>query len=328
MSVQEAALPEKPTRANVYRVAELAGVSPGTVSRVVNNRGRVHGETRTRVLNAARSLGFNPQSQIRAKQVAVIADKTWHSDHDGSYYQALWSHIALALCKHGMAMVVPEDPITYLQGAFLDGVIVVGEYPSLNSIAAELEQHTPTVFTDDFSSNAQRRTVRSDCEMTGRLAAEHFLKTGRKRLGYVGSPGSQEALRLKGYKGAIAAAGAECHEELFLMRSQEVSFYSAVSRVVRLGADAVLIPGSNYEALEGLNVISNILRLKVPDQIALIGGEIHGVSEFLVPPMTTIEEPLPLLARRAVETLAALMRKEEVPPQETLPVKLLVRESA
>jgi len=318
---------KKSERTNVYRVAEMAGVSPGTVSRVLNNRGRVHDETRHRVLNAARALDFKPQAQIRTKQIAVVADKVWHSLHNGSYYQALWAHIALALCKHGMAMVVPENPIEHLQHTFLDGVIVVGEYAALNPIAEKLQDHTPIVFTDDFSTR-ERYNVRSDCELTGRLAAEHFIKIGRRRLAFVGSPGSQEKVRLGGYRKAILAAGLEIHEELFLMRSQEISFYSAVSRVIRLGADAILIPGSNYEALEGMNVIVNVLRMKVPEQVALIGGEIHGVSEFLNPPMTTIEEPLAVLAEQAVEKLCQLMRKETPPLCTTLPVKLLARESA
>lgn len=70
---------ERGGRANVYQVAELAGVSPGTVSCVLNNRGRVGAETRVRVLAAARSLGFRPQVQIRTKQVGVVADSIWHS---------------------------------------------------------------------------------------------------------------------------------------------------------------------------------------------------------------------------------------------------------
>lgn len=319
---------ERAGRANVYQVAELAGVSPGTVSCVLNNRGRIGEETRVRVLAAARSLGFRPQVQIRTKQVGVVADKIWHSLHDGSYYQSLWSHIALALCRHDMAMVVPENPEEHLQRHYLDGVIVVGEYPAFAPMAARLSEHTPVVFTDDFSERENRWTVRSDCEATGRLAAEHFLKNGRRRLAFVGSPGSQERVRLEGYRKAILAAGAECHEELFLMRSQEITFYSAVSRVVRLGADAILIPGSNYEALEGLNVIINVMGLKIPDDVALIGGEVHGVSEFLPPPMTTIEEPLTAIANLAVDTLAALMGGETPPRSTTLPVKLLARESA
>lgn len=315
-------------RANVYQVAELAGVSAGTVSRVLNNKGRVHVDTSARVFEAARTLGFRPQVQIRTKQVAVLSDNLWHSMHNGSYYQAVWAHIALALCKHDMAMIVPDKP-EELQKKYLDGIIVVGEYARLKPVLADLGRHTPVVVTDDFSEAASAYCgVRSDRVMTGKLAAEHFVRTGRKKLGFVGSIGSQEHIVLDSYKEAMREAGLECHEELFILRNDEVTFYGAVGRVIRLGADAILIPGSNYEALEGLNVISNVLRLQVPQNVALIGGEIHGVSEFLTPPMTTIEEPLPAIANAAVSVLAALMRGEKPPQETTLPVKLLLRESA
>lgn len=315
-------------RTNVYRVAELAGVSPGTVSRVLNNRGRVHSDTRARVLDVARTLGFRPQVQVRTKQVAVISDNTWHSRHNGSYYQAVWAQIALALCKHDMAMIVPDTP-DELRRQYLDGIIVVGEYPRLRPILAELRTHTPIVLTDDFSEmSADYWNVRSDRSMTGNLAAGHFAKTGRKRLGFVCSQGAQEQVILDSYRATMRKAGLECHEELFVMRNEEVTFYSAVSRVIRLGADALLIPGSNYEALEGLNVISNVLRMQVPKDIALIGGEVLGVSEFLTPPMTTVEEPLMNIANQAVETLAALMRGEKPQRENLLPVRLRPRESA
>lgn len=320
--------PEPEARVNVYHVAERAGVSPGTVSRVLNNRGRVHVDTRARVFEAARSLGFRPQVQVRTKQVAVVADNMWEAMRNWGYYREVWSHIAFALYKREMAMILPDRPED-LRNKHLDGIIVIGECPALKPMLDELGKHTPMVLTDDFSAeSAGLHRVRSDEFMTGRLAGEHFAKTGRKRLGFVGSWGSQEHVILEGYRSAIREAGLECREELFVRRDQDVTFYGAVSRVIRLGADALLIPGSNYEALEGMNVLSNILRLQVPKDVALIGGEIHGVSKFLAPPMTTIEQPLGEVAELAVSTLAALMRGERPPLEAARPVRLIVRESA
>src|SRR5690606_26358253 len=82
------------SRVNVYHVAERAGVSPGTVSRVLNNRGRVHADTRARVFEAARALGFRPQVQVRTRQVAVVADNMWAALRNWGYYREVWSHIA------------------------------------------------------------------------------------------------------------------------------------------------------------------------------------------------------------------------------------------
>ncbi len=315
-------------RVNVYQVAEQAGVSPGTVSRVLNNRGRVHADTRQRVFEAARALGFRPQVQVRTKQVAVIGDNMWRAMRNWGYYQEVWSHIAFALYKQEMAMVLPDSPED-LREKHVDGIIVVGEYPGLGPLLDELRQHTPIVLTDDFSPHAKDfRVVHSDQNAIGQLAAERFAKGGRKRLGFVGSWGAQEHVILKGYRDGILAAGLECHDGLFVLRSPDDTFYGAVSRVVRQGADALLLPGANFESLEGMNVISNVLRLRVPDDVALIGGEIHGVCKFLSPPMTTIEQPLDMVAAQAVEILAALMRGESPPKETTIPVRLVPRESA
>ena len=315
-------------RVNVYDVAERAGVSPGTVSRVLNNRGRVHVDTRQRVFDAARALGFRPQVQVRTKQVAVVADNMWVAMRNWGYYREVWSHIAFALYKRDMGMILPDAPED-LRHKHLDGIIVIGECPALKPMLDELGKHTPMVLTDDFSKESDHcHRVRSDEFMTGRLAAGQFAKTGRKRLGFIGSWGAQEHVILEGYRSAIREAGLECREDLFVLRDQEVTFYGAVSRIIRLGADAILVPGSNYEALEGINVIANVLRLQVPRDIALIGGEIHGVSKFLTPPMTTIEQPLAEVAELAVETLTALMRGEKPARDQTLPVKLITRESA
>lgn len=322
------AAPEPEARVNVYHVAERAGVSPGTVSRVLNNRGRVHVDTRERVFAAARSLGFRPQVQVRTKQVAVVADNMWAAMRNWGYYREVWSHIAFALYKREMAMILPDAPED-LRHKHLDGVIVIGECPALVPMIDELRRHTPVVLTDDFSENSARcHRVRSDEFMTGRLAAERFIKIGRKRLAFVGSWGSQEHVILAGYRAAMREAGLPCHEELFVLRDPESTFYGAVNRVIRLGADALLVPGSNYEALEGVHVLTNILRLQVPKDVALIGGEIHGVSKFLTPPMTTIEQPLGEVAETAVATLAAMMRGEDPPLDIAHPVRLIVRESA
>lgn len=225
-------------------------------------------------------------------------------------------------------MILP-DSADELRHRHLDGILVVGEYPALRSVLEELVRHTPVVLTDDFSPFADSGwVVRSDEHEAGRLAAARFASVGRRRPGFIGSWGAQDRAGLAGFREGLLAAGVECREELFCLRQPDETFYGAVSRVVRAGADALFVPGSNYEAMEAYSVVANVLRLRVPSDVALIGGEVHGVSKFLTPPMTTVSAPLADVAALAVETLASLMRGEKPPRTNTLPVRLVARESA
>jgi DNA-binding LacI/PurR family transcriptional regulator len=318
---------KKPRRESVYSVAKLAGVSPGTVSRVLNNRDRVNSETRRQVLKAARSVGF--KAPVRTRQIALISSDRSVTLKNSSYRQALTAQISLALCRSSMTMVMPQGPLDRLDNVFLDGVVVIGACPEFEPLIAKFSQHTPVVFIDDFPGNADRYTVRSDHYMAGQLAAEHFARTGRKKMAYVSAKSNADDSRLAGYRETLTKAGLDYHEELFVQRNQEVSFYAAISRVVRLGADALFVPGSSYESLEALNVMNNVMRLRVPEQIALIGGEVPQISEFLTPPMTTVEEPLAEMANQTIDMLTTLMKGEKpTQPQLTLPVRFLGRESA
>lgn len=309
----------------MYQVAERAGVSIGTVSRVLNNKGRVHPDTRQRVFGAAQALGFRPQVQARSRQVAVIAEGIGKQLHNWGYYQDVWSHTVFHLDKHDINMAVPNS-LEALREMHLDGIIVVGVYPAARPILADLHQRIPVVVTDDFSKAAEAYwVIGSDHHMAGKLAAERFIKTGRKRLGFIGP---SDHFALPGYKQAITEAGMECIGELFASWPEEGGFYSAVSLVARRGADAIYIPGANFESMEAVHVICNVMRLRIPHDIALIGGEIHGVSKFLPPPMTTIYEPLPDIACEATKTMVALMQGEQSPKKQILPVRLIARESA
>lgn len=313
---------------SVYRVATLAGVSPGTVSRVLNNRGRVHQDTRAKVLSVARSIGFKPQAQARSPQIAVVTDERWHTLHDGTYSQALAFRISHALSRMGMALFTPTNSLESFNDCFFDGVIVLGEYPSFEPVAEDLRLHMPVVFIDDFSGKQGRNIVRSDCELSGRLSAECFLAAGRRRLAFVGAETQSVLARLNGFKKAMSDMGVKHKPELVALGVKQMSFYSAINRVIRSGADSLYVPGSSYEVLEALSVINNVLRLEVPKDVALIGGEIHGVSEFLTPPLTTIEEPLQTLAEEAVSLLVELLEKKHSDGTvRTLPVRLIRRES-
>jgi LacI family transcriptional regulator len=133
---------------------------------------------------------------------------------------------------------------------------------------------------------------------------------------------------LRGFRKALTEAELPVDEKLASLFGPESNHVSVVTRIVRAGADSIYAPGSSFEALECLHILSYVMGLKVPQDIALIGGENERVSSLLNPPLTTIEEPLREMAERAAEMLDRLTLGEQVSKRNMmLPVRLIDRNS-
>ena len=127
---------------------------------------------------------------------------------------------------------------------------------------------------------------------------------------------------------AIKEAGKEMDEQLIVRHTPGMSTYSMVSRMVRCEADAIFVPGTSFQAVEFVHILSYIMGKKIPEDISIIGGENEGVSELMIPPLTTIREPLKGMAEVAVQEIIDLTEGKK--PKElvtTLPVELIVRDS-
>ena len=146
-------------RATIYDVARHAGVSPGTASRVLNNRDRVDPSTRARVLESAKALSLKPRAGARMEQIAILSEPNFPDRIEG-YAARMTSHLSFGLARANATVLHPSDPVTQLPGKFLDGVIVVtcGQ-ESLAKLVRELEQRIPVVYMDKFDAKPDQYTV-------------------------------------------------------------------------------------------------------------------------------------------------------------------------
>lgn len=315
---------KKPT---IYDLARLIDVSPGTVSRVLNNRDKVHPETRERVLRAARELNLKPQAAVRARQVAILSEPNY-SDRIEGYAATMTAHLSFAFSKRGLGVLIPSNPLEELPGMFLDGVVAVTFDKGLSSLLAGLETRMPVVYMDKFDLAPAEYAVCSDHFNSGYLAAKHFLARGKRKLAFFGGNYRPFAERLAGFKKALAEAKVPADDRLVALFGPEVSHLAVMTRMVRAGADAIYAPGSSFQAMECLHILTYSMGLKVPQDLSLIGGENEGVSPLLNPPLTTVAEPLRDMAERAVDMIDRLTTGEKVTPRHvTLPVRLIERDS-
>ena len=314
-------------KSTIYDLARIAGVSPGTVSRVLNNRDKVKAETRERVLQAATALNLKPQVSVRVRQVAILSEPAF-SDRIEGYAATLTAHLSFAFSRRNIGVVLPSDPVGQLPGLYLDGLIAVTFDRPLQALLAELESRMPIVYMDKFDVAPAEYAVCSDHFNSGYLAAQHFIARGKRRLGFLGVNLAPFIERLKGYRRALADAGLPSDDRTLLLTGPEISSQSAVTRIVRAGADSIYVPGTSFQAMECLHILTYVMGLKVPHDISLVGGENEGISALQNPPLTTIEEPLREMAEAAASMFDQLTSGRPIANRHLkLPVRLLERDS-
>ena len=253
-------------RATIYDLARIAKVSPGTVSRVLNNRDRVKTETREAVLRAAAELNLKPQASVRNREVAILSEPTY-PDRFGGYAGTLTAHLSFAFSRRNIGVLLPLNPLVELPTKFIDGIVVVTEAKALRELVVELEKRMPVVHIDKFLNARDEYVVCSDHYGAGYMAARHFIERGKRRLAFVGGDYAAFAERLKGFKKAMSEADVPIDDQRCSLYGPESNYMSVVTRVVRAGADAIYAPGSSFEALECLHILAYVMGLKVPQDI-------------------------------------------------------------
>ena len=313
-------------KVTIYDLARHTGFSPGTVSRVLNNKDKVKPETREKILQAAQELNLKPQVSARSRQIAIISEPTY-TDRIEGYAATLTAHLAFACSRKNMGVVLPSDPFEQLSGKFLDGIIVVTSNEDLLRLVAEMEDRIPVIYMDHFYGMEDRYRVCSDHYRSGYLAAEYFLQSGKKKPGFFGGEGQAFGERLRGFKDALQEAKHTLNDK-FYVQAAPGTHQSVITRLIRAGVDSVFVPGASFQAMESLHLLTYIMGLKVPDDVSIIGGENEGISAIQCPPLTTVEEPLKDMAEVAVDMLDKCTSGQQIENKSViLPVRLIERNS-
>jgi DNA-binding LacI/PurR family transcriptional regulator len=255
-------------------IAKLAGVSPITVSRVVNNSGYVGAATRERVEAAIRELNYVPNmvaSSLRSRQSDLLAlvlpditNSFWTSIARGAEDEAWSLGYGVFICNTDNEVAKEAAYIEKLLRRRVEGLLLVPT-PDLRS-----EEQLPRLRTHGLKfvvvhrrlRHANAEIVRSDGESAARSLTSELIKAGHTRIGFVGLPFSDtsSADRLAGYQAALRSAGIAYDPAL--VREGDVELgnggYRMVSDLLESGAgpDAILLANSRL-ALSGLRAIDD-----------------------------------------------------------------------
>ena len=328
--------------ATVYDVARHAKVSIATVSRVLNTPEKVNAATRARVIAAIDALGFVPNAEATARarktsgRVGVLAPFFTYP----SFVERLRG-VAAALAGTSYEFVVYAVDGASQRDASLASIVVTRRVDGLVIMALPFDNDMARRLVDarieaalvEFSHNGFNSIEIDDAE-GGRLAAEHFLATGRRRCAFVGDSELPDYAihpsdtRLAGYRRALAAAGCCLPDEYIAVAPHGLE--TARQGTLRLldlprPPDAIFA-ASDTQAMGALKAARD-RGLKVPDDLAVIGFDDIEVSAYIG--LTTIRQPLQESGRIAVELVLSRLADPTRPVQHVrLPLSLVVRETA
>ncbi len=320
-------------------VAAAAGVSPSTVSRILNGTATVSDDKRKTVDEAIARLGFVPNPVARGLaggrtlSVGVIT-QTIDSPFFGSALRGVEDELSRAgyspLFVSGHWNVAQEARcIDMLRSRRVDGIIVLnGRLPDAALTAHALQ--LPVVVTGRALKAAGLYALNFDDFEGARLATHHLLSLGHRRIAFIaGDPRHPDAKeRQRGYRAALQAAGLPLEQDLVVPgQYTEDSGRMAVERLLDSRESFTAIFAANDQMAFGAALALHRRHLRVPDDVSLVGYDDIAGASYSVPPLSTVHHPVYELGQIAAAAMLQLLAGET--PTARLPApRFIARESS
>ena len=314
----------KRRRATIHDVAEHAGVSIGTVSRALNDRGGVHPDTRRRVLASASALAYDPDKAARElsnRRAVDIALSVAHGYRRLTPFFGLFlQHLAEHLAQDGLQVREVASGSHGLPVRDADAFVLLDAHPDDPRIEHLARLGRAFVLV----GHAQDvRCVAADDEAGGRIAAEHLLRLGHTDVIHLTADRHAQAFadRAHGFASALAAAGADQAPTIVADDASTLGGYRAMRAYLEGGARPGAVFAATDELAIGCVTAAADLGLRVPSDLSVVGfDDLPEIGARL----TTVRQDIGLLARETVALLHEALAGAEVRAVR-LPVTLVSR---
>ena len=318
-------IPARPVggkRLQMADIARIAGVSTATVSRALNQSPLVNVETQKRVAEIAKSLNYTinvSAKNLRLQQnrtVAVVLpyDATTRQDVSDPFFLTMLGSIADALTERGYDMLLSRLDAAHLDRAGdlystgrVVGVILIGQWRHHDQLNELATRRIPFVVWGAQLPQQLYCVVGGDNVEGGRLATEHLIAAGRRKIAFLGDTSLPEvAQRYEGYGKALAAHAIKASPALnvpvtFLADSARRAVQDLLARKVEFEA---IFACSDLLAMNAISTLRGF-DLRVPEDVAVVGYDDIAMAAHCHPPLTTIRQPIDSGGRALVDALFA-----------------------
>jgi len=336
---------DKPVE-TIADIARLAGVSKSTVSRALSDSPLICTETKERI----RAIAHEHEFQVNAA-ASRLSLKTSHTlafvAHP--YYQKKGFGVAdlfmleilggisagLAISHYDLLMVhvnplETDWPARYLKTGRADGFILMTSTRKQHHIRALLAMKAPFIIWGTPGSDQSYCSVTGDNFRGGKLAAEHLIRTGKRRIAFLGGPEDELEVqkRFDGFQSAHLEAGLTVDPKLvtYGWYSNESGAERTRELLERAPEIDAIFANSDFMAIAAMRVAQEMGR-RIPDNLAVVGYDNLTIAEESNPPLPPVSQNIPLAGRLLAQNLIQYLQTGVV-TNVTLPAELVIRKSA
>jgi DNA-binding LacI/PurR family transcriptional regulator len=318
-------------------VAQLAGVSHQTVSRVLNDHPNVRPDTREKVLEAIRQLAYRPNAAARAlvtrrtHTLGVISiDSTLYGPAmmlDGIERAAQRGYFVLIASLPALDRRSMMETVDRFLGHAVEGIIVIAPQTSAVAALSHVPPEMPLVAVG-CGTRAPLTSVAVDNAAGARTATRYLLDLGHETVYHVAGPSSwlDARERTDGWRAALREAGAP-EPEVISGDWSARSGYETGQKLARMTEVTAVFCSNDTIALGLIRALSEAGR-RVPGDVSVIGFDDIPESSYFLPPLTTVRQHFGELGRRALDALVGLIHgRDQSGSAEPVAPQLVIRSS-
>ena len=324
---------ESSSRVTIKDVAAQAGVSVATVSKVINSRYGVSATTFAHVRAVIAEMGYEASlvaqslRNLRTNVIGILV-----ADIE-PFSTELLKGAAKAIKGTGFELVVysaggrtsehegwERRYLSRLSGTLIDGAVIV------TPTVVDVHYGAPIVAVDPHTGPTDLPTIDSDNLHGARLATEHLIALGHRRIAMLSGRADLQSshLREEGYRRALAGL-----EPLIRVGGYDPAVAADAARELLASAErpTAIFAANDVSAIATIDVARE-LGLRVPEDLSVVGFDNIPEAALCEPALTTVEQPLHDMGRLAIDMVVSLIRSEPVEKTHiTLPTRLVVRQS-
>ena len=309
-------------------IAEAINISYSTVSRALNDKYGVKPETRRKVLEAARSLGYQPNAVAqglvtrRTSSIGLILP-----DITNPFYPEVAAGVERAADEQGLSVLLCNTNwMEHKQRRYLelfaqrrvDGLIVS---PISDEIEADVSlalRNLPIVYVSNAPRKASRPFVIIDDRAGAREATRHLLAQGYESVGFIGAQTGSVSVsdRLEGYREALREYGHDYGDRyMYLSDFRQMTGYEVIRRLIREKAAPRAVFAENDFIALGVLQGARELGLSVPEELAIVGFDDVPMAGFGDIGLSTVRQPKRDMGYESVKLLLAEMQRQPAAPE-------------